>query len=136
MSDKFKAIVLDQSGDQFSRQIKTLDKSFFKSGDVLVKVDRNTMANSLEAREPFLDQNIAEFALRLPKYYKYKDGKTKYILRKLLYKYLPNEIVNLPKKGFSIPIKYWLRNELKKDVLEVINTSSFMDELLDKNKIS
>ena len=53
----------------------------------------------------------------------------------MLYKYLPNEIVNLPKKGFSIPIKYWLRNELKKDVLEVINTSSFVDELLDKKKI-
>jgi asparagine synthase (glutamine-hydrolysing) len=111
------------------------DYKYFLSDDVLVKVDRNTMANSLEAREPFLDQNIAEFALRLPKYYKYKDGKTKYILRKLLYKYLPNEIVNLPKKGFSIPIKYWLRNELKKDVLEVINTSSFVDELLDKKKI-
>ncbi len=111
------------------------DYKYFLTDDVLVKVDRSTMANSLEAREPFLDQNIAEYALRLPSSLKYKNGKTKYILRKLLSKYLPDEIVNLPKKGFSIPIKYWLRNELKENVLEVINSSTYLDTLLNKNKI-
>jgi len=111
------------------------DFRYFLTDDVLVKVDRVTMANSLEAREPFLDHKLIEYAFRLPDHLKYNNGVTKYILRKILSKYLPKDIVNLPKKGFSIPIKYWLRNELKREVLEVVSQKNFIDDIMDKEKI-
>jgi asparagine synthase (glutamine-hydrolysing) len=71
------------------------------------------MSVSLEGREPFLDHKILEWSSQLPIEFKYKKGKTKYILRKILYKYIPKELVDRPKHGFSVPIYEWFRNELK-----------------------
>ena len=81
--------------------------------DILVKVDRATMGVSLEGRDPLLDHKILEWSSQLPLKFKYKNGKTKYILRKILYKYLPQELVDRKKQGFGVPIQEWFRNELK-----------------------
>jgi asparagine synthase (glutamine-hydrolysing) len=80
--------------------------------DILTKVDRASMAYSLESRTPLLDHRIVEFAFNLPHNLKYKNSNLKYILKKLLYKYIPKKIVNRPKQGFGVPIYDWLRNDL------------------------
>ena len=81
--------------------------------DILVKVDRATMGVALEGRDPLLDHKILEWSSQLPLEFKYKNGKTKYILRKILYKYLPQELVDRRKQGFGVPIQEWFKNELK-----------------------
>lgn len=88
--------------------------------DILVKVDRATMSVGLEGREPFLDHKVVEYSSRLPLEFKYRDGISKVILRKILYKYVPRELVERPKMGFSIPLYDWFRNELKDLYLEYL----------------
>jgi asparagine synthase (glutamine-hydrolysing) len=78
-----------------------------------VKVDRATMSVSLEGREPFLDQRIVEFVAQLPSEYKYKDGVKKRILKDIVYKYIPKNLMDMPKSGFNTPVALWLQNELK-----------------------
>jgi len=89
--------------------------------DILVKVDRATMSVGLEGREPFLDHKVVEYSSRLPLEFKYRNGISKFILRKILYKYVPPELVNRPKMGFSIPLYDWFRSELKDLYLEYLN---------------
>lgn len=81
--------------------------------DILVKVDRSAMAVSLESRIPFLDRDIVEFAWQLPLEFKKKDGISKRILKSVLYRYIPEDAMNRPKKGFSIPVVEWLQGPLK-----------------------
>jgi asparagine synthase (glutamine-hydrolysing) len=81
--------------------------------DILAKVDRASMYNSLEVRAPFLDKDVVEFLNTLPASFKQKGLTGKYILKKLMEDKLPAEIVHRPKKGFGIPLSSWLRNELK-----------------------
>lgn len=88
-----------------------VDFKTYLPDDILTKVDRATMAVSLEGREPFLDQDILEFVARLPFEYKYKDGVTKKILRDILYKYIPKEMVERPKMGFGIPLETWCKED-------------------------
>jgi asparagine synthase (glutamine-hydrolysing) len=76
--------------------------------DILVKLDRATMMNGLEARSPFLDKDVVEFARRLPAHFKYRHGTTKYLLKKALQRILPGDIVARRKKGFGIPLSRWL----------------------------
>lgn len=89
--------------------IMLMDMRMYHPDDILVKVDRTAMAVSLETRVPFLDRDVVEFAWTLPIEY-LRDGETgKLVLRDVLYRYLPRELVDRPKKGFSIPIRKWLR---------------------------
>jgi asparagine synthase (glutamine-hydrolysing) len=89
--------------------------------DILTKVDRASMAYSLEARVPLLDHRIVEFAARLPMEHKVHGGGTKHLLRKILYRHVPRELIDRPKMGFGIPVNRWLRNELRPLLAEYLN---------------
>lgn len=113
-----------QKLDNLSR-MQAFDYKTYLPDDILVKVDRATMANSLEGRDPLLDHKIIEYAAQLPIDYKYYREQSKYILRKILYKYVPKELLERPKQGFTIPLEKWLRGDLK----------YLLDNYLDKERI-
>lgn len=94
-------------------QQQYVDVKTYMVDDILVKVDRMSMATSLEARVPLLDHRIVEFALNLPPHLKLHNGETKVILRRVMQDRLPQSILNKPKEGFSIPLKHWMRQELR-----------------------
>ena len=89
------------------------DINYYLKDDLLVKVDRASMKYSLETRVPFLDYRIAEFASNISPELKMKNGIQKYILKELLYDYVPKEYFDRPKWGFAIPLKDWLKNDLR-----------------------
>jgi asparagine synthase (glutamine-hydrolysing) len=93
-------------------------------GDLLVKMDRMTMANSLEARAPLLDHEVVEFAARLPDSYKVSGGVRKRLLKLAYRDMLPKGFMDRPKHGFSIPVDRWLRGELKSLAADTILSSS------------
>ena len=86
-----------------------MDLLMYHPDDILCKVDRTAMAVSLETRVPMLDRDVVEFAWTLPLAYRKQDGVTKKILRDILYRYVPRELMERPKKGFSIPLHKWLK---------------------------
>ncbi len=102
-----------------------IDVKTYLADDILVKVDRMSMAVSLEARVPYLDHRIVEFAFSLPPHLKMDGYKTKVLLNRTFWDKLPVEVQNRDKQGFSIPIKNWIRNELR----------PMMQDLLDPSRI-
>lgn len=98
-----------------------LNIKLWLENDSNVKVDRASMASSVEVRSPFLDYRIIEFARTLPLQYRYNNGVTKKIVRDILSEYIPEKVFNQPKKGFAIPLGDWIRNELKKEIVENLN---------------
>lgn len=98
-----------------------MDTLGYLPDDILVKVDRAAMANSLETRVPFLNHRVVEFANSLPIDYKIHNGATKHLLRQVLYKYVPQPLIERPKKGFGVPIHQWLRGELRNWVQDLLD---------------
>ena len=97
------------------------------AGDILVKVDRMSMANSLEVRCPLLDHTLAEMANRIPNRWKMRNGKGKQILLKALGDRLPKELLTRPKAGFGIPLTKWLRGPLKPMLWDTLSSASFLN---------
>ncbi len=89
------------------------DLHFHLQGDLLTKVDRASMFCSLETRVPYLDHRIIEFSLNLSPELKYKNNTSKYLLKEILYQYVPKKFFDRPKQGFAIPLESWLKKELK-----------------------
>ncbi|CAA6821761.1 MAG: Asparagine synthetase [glutamine-hydrolyzing] (EC, partial [uncultured Sulfurovum sp.] len=102
-------------------QMLMVDYKTYMADDILTKVDRATMSVGLEGREPFLDRSIIEFAAQLPNEMKYRDGEKKWVLKEVTHKYIPKEMMDRPKMGFSPPITEWFRDELKSYFLKYLN---------------
>lgn len=122
--------VMDDYPDAFLPEpvhnLMLMDMLMYHPDDILTKVDRTAMAVSLETRVPMLDKDVVEFAWSLPISYKRQGDITKKILRDILYKYVPKELMERPKKGFAIPLQKWLK---RSDLRE------WAESMLDKKKI-
>ena len=99
------------------------DSLSYLTDDVLQKVDRAAMAVALETRVPFLDKDVVEFAARVPPSMKIRDGRGKWLVRQVLYRHVPQQLVDRPKTGFSIPLDAWLRGPLKEWTLDLLSSS-------------
>lgn len=121
--------------DRVAREQYMEMKSFLVD-NVLVKVDRMSMANALEVRVPYLDHRFLEFCATIPGSLKLKGLTTKYIFKKSMLKLLPKNIVYRKKQGFSFPIKNWLRNELKEYMADLLFNSDIIKENFDPTHLN
>jgi asparagine synthase (glutamine-hydrolysing) len=108
------------SNEPWLSQLQYLDTKTYLPADVMTKVDRMSMAHSLEAREPLLDHVLFEYVASLPVSMKFRDGTSKYLLRKVAQKYLPAEILQRKKQGFGVPLEFWFKGDLKQYVHDVL----------------
>lgn len=128
LSSSFDSEELNADNYSMLSYMMAIDYQTYLLDDILQKVDRATMSVSLEGREPFLDQHVIEWAARLPVEYKYNKGNKKYIIKEIVHKYIPKEMMDRPKMGFGIPIVSWLETELKPFVDRYLHESFILKQ--------
>jgi asparagine synthase (glutamine-hydrolysing) len=122
--------------EDFTRWMISLDMLCYLPDDILVKVDRATMAVSLESRAPFLDHRLIEWAWQLPTSMMIRNGKGKWLLRKILSEFVPESLFDRPKMGFGIPIDAWLRGPIREWAESLLDQKRLdSEELLDWKEI-
>lgn len=109
-------------------RLMRIDQKTYLPDAMLVKVDRASMASSLEVRVPLLDHRVVEFSSSLPETLKYRNGTGKYLLKQLLSRYVPRHLYERPKMGFGLPIEQWLRADLKNLMLDYLSTETLKKE--------
>ncbi len=114
--------------DSIQEEMMFLDTISYLTDDLLAKVDRASMAVSLEARVPLLDHRLIEFAWSLPLHMRINGDTTKWALRKVLYKHVPAQLIERPKQGFSVPLGSWLRKELRDWAEDLLSTEALVRE--------
>ena len=119
----------------FIEQMQFIDLNNYLPDDILTKVDRASMAHSLEARGPFLDHRVVEFSWKLPMNLKICHQEQKWILKKILSKYLPQKLINRPKMGFGVPIDDWLRKDLREWALNLLDPNKLQKQGLFNSQI-
>lgn len=110
--------------DDHITSMQYLDLNTYLVDDILTKVDRASMMNSLEVRVPLLDHKFAELTFKIPSILKLKGKKQKYILKQTMTPFLPESILNHPKQGFSVPISVWFKDDLKTYILDTFHSSN------------
>ncbi|MCJ7616291.1 MAG: asparagine synthase (glutamine-hydrolyzing) [Desulfobacterales bacterium] len=125
---QFENTFKETEGWQTISRLMMVDQKTYLPDAMLTKVDRASMAASLEVRVPLLDHRVVEYTASLPENLKYRNGTGKYILKKLLAKYVPGELFERPKMGFGVPIGHWLRKELKDLLLDYLSPERLKKE--------
>ncbi|MCP4626929.1 MAG: asparagine synthase (glutamine-hydrolyzing) [bacterium] len=125
---KFEEIFKETADWPLLSRLMRVDRKTYLPDAMLTKVDRASMANSLEIRVPLIDHRVVEFTAGLPEHYKYRNGTGKYLLKKLLARYLPVNLFERPKMGFGVPIDHWLRFELKDLLLDYLSAERLKSE--------
>lgn len=125
--------IWSNSSLSFQEKMMYLDMITYLPDDIMCKVDRATMAFSLESRAPFLHQDVLEASYKIPTKYKIKNKSGKYILKDILYKYVPKDLIERPKQGFGIPLDEWIKGPLKTDFYESISDENLSHQLLNKS---
>lgn len=113
-----------QKNDGVVNRLLAIDYKTFLVDNNLVKVDRATMSVSLEGREPMLDQHIVEYTATLPSHFKIRDGVNKWLLKQVVHKYIPKELMERPKRPFIAPLMVWFREELKEQLKYYLSENS------------
>ena len=123
---------LNKSND-FINKLLAIDYKTYLENDILTKVDRATMSQSIEGREPFLDHRILEFSSKLDSKFKYRNGISKYILREINKKYIPEGLLVKGKKGFGGPVDSWLLKYLKDELMVLVESNEFPEHIIDRD---
>ncbi|MCG6882081.1 MAG: asparagine synthase (glutamine-hydrolyzing) [Deltaproteobacteria bacterium] len=125
---RFEETFRNTEGWPILSRLMRVDQMTYLPDAMLTKVDRASMAVSLEVRVPFLDHRVVEFTAHLPDHLKYRGGEGKYLLKRLLSRYVPERLFDRPKKGFSVPLERWLRVDLKEMVSDYLSESRLKSE--------